>query len=595
MCKIYSCLIRITLLGLLGFVGLQFPACAKSGPAEDAGEAKASGFKPIFDGRTLDGWKAPDMSYWSVENGAVTAQTTQQHPAKANQFLLWQLAELDDFELKLKYRITGTQKANSGIQFRSRVREDDHVVGYQADIDLAGKWTGALYEEQGRRLLAQRGQKTIIQPDGKMTSTVITDPQILWDNLKKDDWNDYHIIAQGGHIILKINGKVTSEVIDNQQQHRRLSGVLALQLHVGPPMKVQFKDIVLKRLKMSERKKIVLVAGPPSHRYGTHEHNAGCLLLAKLLNENIPNIYAAVYRNGWPADPTAFDNADAIAIYCDGGDRHVLMPHLKQIDELMSKGVGLACIHYAVEIPKGRPGNYLLNWLGGYFETFWSVNPHWLADFKRLPDHPITRGVKPFAINDEWYYHMRFARDMQGVTPILSAVPPDSTRQRNDGAHSSNPHVRDRMGMAEHVAWAYQRPNGGRGFGFTGAHWHWNWAHSDFRKLVLNALVWITGADVPPDGVPSKTPTLEQLQENQDYQKPDNWESEKFQQMLEQWNRSSQSVSFDFTSSFDIPSSFPFTHHNKKYECYSPRCRMTPYFRSTTRSAFRLTWSSFTL
>jgi hypothetical protein len=126
---------------------------------------------------------------------------------------------------------------------------------------------------------------------------------------------------------------------------------------------------------------------------------------------------------------------------------------------------------------------------------------------------------------------------MENVTPILTAVPPDSTRKRRDGAHSGNPHVRARMGMPEHVAWAYERPDGGRGFGFTGGHWHWSWASNDFRKLVLNGLVWIAGVEVPPDGVPSKTPSIEELEENQDYPKSKKWNREKIRKLIEQWNR----------------------------------------------------------
>ncbi len=516
--------------------------------AEEAGFTRRSsgGLKPIFDGKTLSGWKAPEMSYWSVEDGAITAQSTQENPVKSNQFLAWQLGELDDFELKLKYRIDGTPAANSGIQIRSRVPPDGHVAGYQADIDRGGTYTGALYDEQGRGMLAERGEISLIGADGKKSSTSLRDSSELFANIKKDGWNDYHIIARGPHIILKINGKVTAEVIDNDKANQDLSGVLALQLHAGPPMKVQFKDIQLKRLKMENRKKVVLVAGPASHDYGSHEHNAGCLLLAKLLNESMPNMYATVYTNGWPKDPTAFDNADAIVFFCDGGGGHVASAHLEEVDELAKKDVGIACLHYAVEVPKGKPGNYLLDWIGGYYETYWSVNPIWKAEFKELPDHPITRGVKPFAIDDEWYYHMRFRENMQNVTPILTAVPPDSTRKGKDDPHGGNPYVRARMGMPEHVAWAYERPprllvedksGGGRGFGFTGGHWHWSWAHDDFRKLVLNALVWIAGDEVPPNGVPSRTPSLEELEANQDYPRPDNWNREKIQQMIEQWNR----------------------------------------------------------
>ena len=520
---IYLQLVGLVLIGLMGF-------------APGAVAAEEAGFKPIFDGKTLNGWKAPDMSHWSVEEGAITGRSTQEHPVKSNQFLVWQLGELDDFELKLKYRISGTSSANSGVQVRSRVDKDGHVAGYQADIDRAGQWAGALYDERGRGMLATRGQKTIIDSDGKTTYTAIGDPKTLMAIINKDGWNDYHITALGNGITLEINGKVTAVVVDHDQKNRDRSGVLALQLHAGPPMAVQFKDIQLKRLGMCQKKKVVMVAGPRSHGYGAHEHNAGWLLLAKMLNENMSGIQAAVYTNGWPRDPTAFDNADAVAIFCDGGGGHVVMRHLEETDKLAKKGVGIACFHYGVEVPKGEPGNYLLDWIGGYFETFWSVNPHWEAEFKKLPKHPITRGVKPFSMNDEWYYHMRFVEDMKNVTPILTAIPPDSTRRRGNDAHGGNPHVRARMGMPEHVAWAYERPDGGRGFGFTGGHWHWSWASNDFRKLVLNSLVWITGAEVPPDGIPSKTPSLDELEANQDYPKPDNWDRERIQQMIEQWN-----------------------------------------------------------
>jgi len=500
--------------------------------------AQGDGFKAIFDGRTLDGWKSPEMSYWSVKDGAITARSTEQNPCKSNQFLVWQLGELDDFELKLKYCISGSESANSGIQIRSKFEEDGHAAGYQADIDLAGRYAGALYDELGRGMLAERGQKTVIGLDGKMTHTPLGDADALMNNIKKGDWNDYHIIAQGNRIVLKVNGQITAEVIDNEQAQREMSGVLALQLHSGPPMTVQFKDIQMKRTKLQGRKKIVLMAGPQSHGYSSHEHNAGCLLLAKCLNENMPSIYATVYQNGWPRDPTACDNADAVVAFCDGGGGHIVMRHLEQIDALAKKGVGIAMLHYAVEVPKGKPGDYMLDWIGGYFETFWSVNPHWKAEFKELPEHPITHGVKPFFMDDEWYYHMRFVDGMKNVTPILTATPPDSTRRKGNDAHGANEHVRARMGMPEHVAWAYERPDGGRGFGFTGGHWHWSWASDDFRKLVLNSLVWVAGAKVPADGVPSETPTIEQLEANQDYRQPRNFDRGKIQKLIEQWNQS---------------------------------------------------------
>jgi Trehalose utilisation len=151
---------------------------------------------------------------------------------------------------------------------------------------------------------------------------------------------------------------------------------------------------------------------------------------------------------------------------------------------------------------------------------FWSVNPTWEAEFKAFPNHPVARGVKPFKIRDEWYYHMRFADGMKGVTPILTAVPPDKTRGKpgaND-SHGGNSEVQRHMGEPEHLMWVYQRPDGGRGFGFTGAHFHKNWGDDNFRKVMLNALLWIAKVEVPAEGV-SSTLSAEELAANLDPKK----------------------------------------------------------------------------
>ncbi|GIW96344.1 MAG: hypothetical protein KatS3mg110_4385 [Pirellulaceae bacterium] len=285
-------------------------------------------------------------------------------------------------------------------------------------------------------------------------------------------------------------------------------------------------------LRAEEKKKVVFIAGRPSHGYGAHEHFAGCTLLARALEQGMPNFTAVVVRNGWPEDKSILEDADAIVIYADGGGGHPVLPHLQEVDRLAERGVGIVCIHYAVEVPKGEPGNYFLKWIGGYFETYWSVNPHWLAKFEKLPEHPITRGVKPFAIDDEWYYHMRFRPDMEGVTPILTAVPPASTLNRPDGPHSGNPYVRAKVGQPQHVAWATERPDGGRGFGFTGGHFHWNWGDPNFRKLVLNAIVWAARAEVPAEGVPLQPVTLKDLEANQDYPPPANFDREAIRKRL---------------------------------------------------------------
>lgn len=263
---------------------------------------------------------------------------------------------------------------------------------------------------------------------------------------------------------------------------------------------------------MSAKSRIVMVAGSASHGSGSHEHPAGCSLLADLLNKHVDGVESLVYR-GWPENSSAFENAAAIVIYSDGGGGHIIIPHLDQVAELMKQGVGLVIMHYAVEVPKGKPGDCFLEWIGGYFETHWSVNPHWVAEFTSFPQHPVTRGVKPFSLSDEWYYHMRFRENMKGVTPLLSAIAPESTLQRPDGPHSGNPHVRRAVANKEpqHLAWCVEREDGGRGLGFTGGHFHNNWAEDSLRKFMLNAIAWTAKVDVPQEGVSTPTPTPEEL------------------------------------------------------------------------------------
>ena len=179
--------------------------------------------------------------------------------------------------------------------------------------------------------------------------------------------------------------------------------------------------------------KIVLVAGHKSHGPREHEFFAGCAILMKLLQET-PGVYPVMARDGWPKDPEAtFKDAKAVVLYMDGGSGHpaIVPSHMEELKKLMDDKVGFVNLHYAVEFPKAN-ADPILGWLGGYYETGYSINPTWTADFKSLPEHPITRGVKPFSIKDEWYFNIRFDPDQKGVTPILKATPPDSVRGTPD-------------------------------------------------------------------------------------------------------------------------------------------------------------------
>lgn len=471
-------------------------------------------FKPIFNGKDLSGWDG-DPKFWSVRDGAITGQTTQENPTKGNTFIIWRDGKVDDFELRLKFKIVG---GNSGIQYRSKESPNWVIGGYQADFEAGETYSGILYEERGRGILAQRGQKTIVRENGKPEVTgSVGDSKEIQKAIKKEDWNDYTIVARGNHFIHKINGVTTVDVTD-EDDARVASGLLALQLHAGPPMTVQFKDIELKRLKLAEnRKKIVLVAGKQSHGPGDHEFNAGVQLLDQCLR-NEKGVLSTFYLNGWPKDPTAFDNADAILFYMDGGAGHpaVQGDRVEILDKLAAKGVGLGFAHYAVEVPAGTAGKAFQRWIGGHYEHQYSCNPMWTPEFKAYPQHAVTRGVGPFAVNDEWYFNMRWTDDQKGLTHVLVDKPSDDVR---DGPYvyprGPYEHIKEASGRPETMMWTYERQDGGRGFGFTGGHRHKNWGEDSFRKVVLNALLWIAKAEVPSNGVES-TVTPDDLAKNLD-------------------------------------------------------------------------------
>ncbi len=205
-------------------------------------------WKKIFDGKTLTGWQAPDMSYFTVADGAITGTTTKEHNPPYNQFIVWQGGEVADFELKFKFRIFGA-KSNSGMQFRSTVKDKGLVHGYQADMDGEGKYLGGIWDEYGtRRSLAGRGEKAMIDESGKRTVTRFAESEALLKNLKTEQWNEYHITAVGSRMTLRINGQLTAELDDRETGKAARKGVLAMPIIPGEPMKVQYKDIYLKQI-----------------------------------------------------------------------------------------------------------------------------------------------------------------------------------------------------------------------------------------------------------------------------------------------------------------------------------------------------------
>lgn len=213
-----------------------------------ANAAMSDEFESIFDGESLKGWKALEMDYWSVRDGAITGQSTPEHPCTSNQFLVWQGGKVGDFEVKLKFRVTGNG-CNSGVQFRSKIKPNGLAVGYQADIFQGGPYLGGVCDElhsrKGPELLTANGKKTVIDAAGNRMATDLKSKATM---KPEGEWNDYQITAKGQHITLRINGEVCSELMDKEEGHFDLEGILGLQLRSGKPMTVQFKDIFLRQL-----------------------------------------------------------------------------------------------------------------------------------------------------------------------------------------------------------------------------------------------------------------------------------------------------------------------------------------------------------
>jgi len=227
---------------------------------------KEEGFVNIFDGKTLNNWEG-NPTYWRVENGNLVGEITPQTLLKTNSFIMWKGGEPANFELKGEFNIT--EKGNSGINYRSEKLTDIPYAlkGYQADIDGANRYTGQNYEERGRTTLAYRGQMTSVNPQtdnwkpedvkAKVQNNAWSDLKVtgslgntdsLKTKIKSQDWNSFHLIVKGNHLQHYINGILMSDVTDNDAVNGKTKGIIGVQVHVGPPMKVEYRNLRLKEL-----------------------------------------------------------------------------------------------------------------------------------------------------------------------------------------------------------------------------------------------------------------------------------------------------------------------------------------------------------
>ena len=234
--------------------------------------------------------------------------------------------------------------------------------------------------------------------------------------------------------------------------------------------------------------KIVLVGGSMTFKPGEHEYLATCAALRHLLLQN-PGVFPVVVKD-WPTKPSTFAGAKAVLFLSNGGAKNPLVTeHAAEVQKLVDAGVGIVALHQMADYPKDF-GDRARSWLGGCFEPGFSKRAHWVDTYKPLaPEHPIARGVKPFTIDDGWLFQIRFVDGMKGVTPLVKAVDPKkSPKNEAKGEHGNV------------VSWAYERPNGGRSFVFTGTHLYASFGEEGYRKLLTNGLLWAAGQDVPANG-----------------------------------------------------------------------------------------------
>lgn len=229
--------------------------------------------------------------------------------------------------------------------------------------------------------------------------------------------------------------------------------------------------------------KVVLVAGSNFFKAGEHEYVGGCAVLMDLLKQNGVSPVLAL---DWPKKAETLDGAKAVVFFFDGAEKHQVLKEnrVAQVQKLMDAKAGLVQLHQTVEYTKGFDKGR--EWAGGAWEKGAGARAHWVTEFDTFPDHPTTRGVTKFKIDDGYLFKNTFVPELKGVTPLL---------------RTWNPKAADKpTGAQDVVAWAYERPEGGRAFSFTGAHLHASLGQDGYRKFLTNAILWAAGAEVPKEG-----------------------------------------------------------------------------------------------
>lgn len=289
-------------------------------------------------------------------------------------------------------------------------------------------------------------------------------------------------------------------------------------------------------------RQILFLAGPDSHGWGQHKHFAGCAVLAQALETASEGFRTEVIRE-WPSDE-ALRKADALVIYADGWEKHPANGKLGVLEEFMDAGKGLVVLHWAtgIGVPDMKATDQSASperarWrklVGADFEPFYSVSRVWTSDFANPASHPVTRGVKPFSLHDECYFHLRGVGGDPPPAGLLTDRPPAELIRRDLHRGQGNPQalaaVVDR-GEEQHMAWAHERPGGGRAFGWTGGHFHWTWARDEARMVALNAIAWASGAEVPAGGLASPRPSAKRMLANLSGDNP-GWKVEELQRAL---------------------------------------------------------------